>query len=136
MRTFEGALVAVVVIGCDPAAPGPAASATTKAEAARSAAPTASTTTAAPTASSPAGPASAGDAEDKWCIDTKKSREWGSVSSAEAPYQDCAKSLKMHCGGKDGERGGLCGYALDTARTEAAREKTPDACCYNVPAIQ
>lgn len=102
------------------------------------AAPSAPIATAAPSAPaavpSPESTASAAPApsavKEANCYPAAKSRDYGSVAAAEPPFADCAKNLKVHCGGKDGERGGLTGLALDLKETAKARKRQPDACCY------
>jgi hypothetical protein len=53
--------------------------------------------------------------------------------NAEAPFADCAVGVFGHCDGKDGERGHLCSLPLDVARTQRARKRQSDACCYRMP---
>ena len=55
-----------------------------------------------------------------------------SASSADAPFEECSKNLKMHCVDSAPGRHGLCGYKLDPARTEKERKDNPGVCCYDV----
>jgi hypothetical protein len=50
--------------------------------------------------------------------------------NAAPPFTDCAAGVFAHCGGKEGERGGLCSRPLDIDKTAAARKQKPDSCCY------
>lgn len=70
-------------------------------------------------------------AEQANCYPAAEARDLGSYAKAEPPFADCAKHLKVHCGGKGGERGPLTGLALDPKATTAARKQQPDACCYD-----
>jgi hypothetical protein len=82
--------------------------------------------------SSEAGPADpSATPSSKLCFQADKSRELGSaVDLATAPYETCTADIEMHCGGNDGERGPLCGFALSVERTQAARVTQLDMCCY------
>ncbi len=119
----------------DPVAPSPSASVTTAAPSAPAAVPSPESMASAAPAPPPEDTASAAPApsaaKSTNCYPAAKSRDYGSVSAAEPPFADCAKHLKVHCGGKDGERGHLTGLALDVKATTAARKRQPDACCYN-----
>ncbi len=64
------------------------------------------------------------------CYPAAKSREYGGVNTARAPFADCAASLKVHCDDGSGTRGGLRGLSLLDDATEQARKSEPDACCY------
>ncbi|GMV14805.1 MAG: hypothetical protein AMXMBFR56_30290 [Polyangiaceae bacterium] len=107
------------------AAPSPESTASAAPQNTASAAPAPSPENSASAAPAPSAAAKAN------CYPAAKSRDYGSVSAAEPPFADCAKHLKVHCGGKDGERGHLTGLALDVKATTAARKRQPDACCYN-----
>ncbi|MBI3204208.1 MAG: hypothetical protein HYZ29_21910 [Myxococcales bacterium] len=123
-RSFPASVaLLLVLVACErkatpiePAAPPPSAPA---------AAPSLERTASAAPAPSPSAPK--GEAN---CYPAAKSRDIGSTATAAPPFADCANHLKVHCGGKDGERGGLTGLALDLKATAAARKRQPDACCY------
>lgn len=124
------------LIACEPSAtrdlPGPPASATTPSTTASSSAgPAAATPPPPPPSAAPIASGATDDEDDDDCLSAARAREVGSVTAAEPPFADCAKSLKVHCPETEGERGGLYGLALDVARTTEARKQRPDACCYN-----
>jgi hypothetical protein len=81
-------------------------------------------------ASAPSASAAVDEDDEHWCLTPDKRSGLGAGGTAEPPYADCDARVKVHCETARGR--GLCGYRFNAVRTEAARKRTADVCCYDV----